>query len=125
MDVRVGLCGWTVSQSSYVRRFPVVEVQHTFYEPPDDAVLTRWRSQVPAGFEFTIKAWQVVTHESNSPTYRRLKQPLPVSARGQVGAFRTTPAVLAGWQRPPAEDEELESASDDELFDLIQREFGK
>src|SRR3712207_8850676 len=62
-SVRVGLCGWTVSQSSYVRRFPVVEVQHTFYDPPTDAVLTRWRTQVPTSFEFTIKAWQVVTHE--------------------------------------------------------------
>lgn len=99
MDVRVGLCGWTVSQAAYVRRFPVVEVQHTFYEPPADAVLTRWRTQVPSGFEFTMKAWQLVTHESNSPTYRRLKQPLPDNARGQVGAFRTTDPVLAGWQR--------------------------
>jgi uncharacterized protein YecE (DUF72 family) len=54
---------------------------------------------VPAGFEFTIKAWQVVTHESSSPTYRRLKQPLPDSARGQVGAFRTSAPVLQGWQR--------------------------
>ena len=61
-----------------------------------------WRAgvhQVPASFEFTIKAWQIVTHESNSPTYRRLKQPLPDGARGHVGAFRTTPPVLAGWQR--------------------------
>ena len=99
MDVRVGLCGWTVSQASYVRRFPLVEVQHTFYEPPSNAVLERWRARVPAGFEFTIKAWQVVTHESTSPTYRRLKQPLSNSARGQVGAFRATPTVLAGWQR--------------------------
>jgi uncharacterized protein YecE (DUF72 family) len=99
VDVRVGLCGWTVSQSSYVRRFPVVEVQHTFYDPPADAVLTRWRTQVPAGFEFTIKAWQVITHESGSPTYRRLKRPLPESARGQVGAFRTTPPVIEAWQR--------------------------
>jgi uncharacterized protein YecE (DUF72 family) len=99
VDVRVGLCGWTVSQAGYVRRFPLVEVQHTFYDPPADAVLARWRAQVPADFEFTIKAWQVVTHESGSPTYRRLKQPLPDSARGQVGAFRTTPPVLAGWQR--------------------------
>ena len=99
VDVRVGLCGWTVSQASYVRRFPVVEVQHTFYEPPADAVLARWRAQVPADFEFTIKAWQVVTHESNSPTYRRMKRPLPESAHGQVGAFRTTPEVLAGWER--------------------------
>src|SRR6478735_12134432 len=99
VDVRVGLCGWTVSQASYVRRFPVVEVQHTFYEPPAEAVLARWRAQVPADFEFTIKAWQVVTHESNSPTYRRMKRPLPESAHGQVGAFRTTPEVLAAWER--------------------------
>jgi uncharacterized protein YecE (DUF72 family) len=97
--VRVGLCGWTVSQASYVRRFPVLEVQHTFYEPPADAVLARWRTSVPTDFEFTIKAWQVVTHESSSPTYRRLKRPLPADARGQVGAFRTTPPVLAGWRR--------------------------
>ena len=99
VDVRVGLCGWTVSQAAYVRRFPVVEVQHTFYEPPADAVLARWRDQVPAGFEFTMKAWQLVTHPSSSPTYRRLRNPLPDEARGQVGAFRTTAAVLRGWQR--------------------------
>ncbi len=99
MTVRVGLCGWTISQATYVRRFSLVEVQHTFYEPPSNVVLERWRAQVPAGFEFTIKAWQVVTHESSSPTYRRLKQPLPDSARGQVDAFRTTPPVLEGWQR--------------------------
>ena len=98
-DVRVGLCGWTVSQTSYVRRFPVLEVQHTFYEPPSDAVLTRWRTQAPSSFEFIIKAWQVVTHDSTSPTYRRMKRPLPDSARGRVGSFRTTPEVLGGWQR--------------------------
>ena len=67
MDVRVGLCGWTVSQEWYVRRFPVVEVQHTFYDPPADSVLRRWRSQVPDDFEFTIKAWQIVTHEPTAP----------------------------------------------------------
>jgi len=99
VDVRVGLCGWTVSQASYVRRFPLVEVQHTFYEPPAEALLARWRAQVPPAFEFTMKAWQVVTHESSSPTYRRLRVPLPDDARGQVGGFRTTPAVLDGWRR--------------------------
>jgi uncharacterized protein YecE (DUF72 family) len=99
VDVRVGLCGWTIAQSSYARRFPVVEVQNTFYEPPSDAVLTRWRTQVPDDFEFTIKAWQLVTHESGSPTYRRMKRALPDDAHGQVGGFRTTPPVLEAWQR--------------------------
>ena len=83
--VRLGLCGWTMSMTTYVRTFPLVEVQHTFYEPPSDALLAKWRREVPTRFEFTIKAWQVITHESNSPTYRRLKRPLPDSARGEVG----------------------------------------
>ena len=98
-DVRVGLCGWTMSMTSYVRTFPLVEVQHTFYEPPNDALLAKWRREVPTRFEFTIKAWQLVTHESGSPTYRRMKKPLPAEHRGQVGSFRTTPPVLAAWDR--------------------------
>ena len=98
-EARVGLCGWTISMTRYVREFPLVEVQHTFYEPPPDALLAKWRAEVPTGFEFTMKAWQLITHESGSPTYRRLKTPLPDSARGQVGAFRLTEPVMAAWQR--------------------------
>jgi uncharacterized protein YecE (DUF72 family) len=85
--------------SSYVRRFPLLEVQHTFYEPPADALLGRWRADVPGDFEFTIKAWQVVTHESASPTYRKLKRPLPEDHKGRIGGFRTTSPVLAAWVR--------------------------
>ena len=99
MTVRVGLCGWTVGQAAYVQRFGLLEVQHTFYEPPDDALLARWRRAVPASFAFTLKAWQVVTHEYGSPTYRRLKRPLPAEHAGQVGGFRLTAPVLAAWQR--------------------------
>lgn len=96
---RVGLCGWTISRAAYLRTFPLLEVQHTFYEPPADALLRRWRSEVPNDFEFTIKAWQLVTHESGSPTYRRLKRGLPPEDHGQVGAFRSTPPVLRAWER--------------------------
>jgi uncharacterized protein YecE (DUF72 family) len=99
MDVRVGLCGWTVSMTSYVQRFPLVEVQHTFYDPPADVMLQRWRSAVPASFEFTMKAWQLVTHTGSSPTYRRLKTPLSEQERAEAGAFRSTPVVLRAWQR--------------------------
>src|ERR671929_9964 len=58
--------------ADYVREFRVVEVQQTFYEPPRDATLLRWRRQAPLRFEFTLKAWQLVTHEASSPTYLRL-----------------------------------------------------
>jgi uncharacterized protein YecE (DUF72 family) len=95
----LGLCGFTVGAAAYFREFPVVEVQQTFYEPPRDATLVRWRRMAPAGFEFTLKAWQLVTHEASSPTYRRLRRPLPAGDRPHVGSFRLTPVVLRAWER--------------------------
>ena len=97
--IRVGLCGWTIGLARYVREFPLVEVQQTFYDPPADQLLMKWRAAVPPGFEFTLKAWQLITHEASSPTYRRLKQPLPPEFRSEVGAFRHTEAVLNAWSR--------------------------
>ena len=84
---------------AYFEEFRVVEVQQTFYDPPRDATLVRWRRAAPAGFEFTLKAWQLVTHEASSPTYRRLRRPLPAADRAQAGAFRLSPVVLRAWER--------------------------
>jgi uncharacterized protein YecE (DUF72 family) len=98
-EVRVGLCGFTMAFADYVHEFPVVEVQQTFYQPPADATLLRWRRQAPPGFEFTLKAWQLITHEASSPTYRRLRRPLDADERRDCGSFRTTPVVLEAWTR--------------------------
>lgn len=98
-EVRFGLCGWTVNKRQYLETFPLLEVQQTFYEPPADALLRSWRRGVPPDFEFTMKAWQVVTHPASSPTYRRLKTPLPEEDRREVGGFRPTPVVLRAWER--------------------------
>ncbi len=98
-DVRVGLCGFTIAFEDYIGEYGLVEVQQTFYEPPREGTMRRWRALSPAGFEFTLKAWQLITHEAASPTYRRLRTPLSEADRAQVGAFRTTPIVLRAWQR--------------------------
>ncbi len=98
-DLRIGLCGFTMAFADYVREFRVVEVQQTFYEPPRDATLLRWRRQAPPGFEFTLKAWQLITHEASSPTYRRLRRPLTPGERRECGSLRTTPVVLEAWGR--------------------------
>src|SRR5215216_4342432 len=50
--VNIGTCGFGVAQAEYARSFSCVEVQHTFYEPPRLTTLNRWRSQMPADFEF-------------------------------------------------------------------------
>ena len=95
-ELRVGLCGFTIALADYPRRFPVVEVQQTFYEPPADATLAKWRANAPA-LEYTMKVWQLVTHAATSPTYRRAKDPLHRS--GECGGFRDSALVMHGWRR--------------------------
>jgi uncharacterized protein YecE (DUF72 family) len=86
-----------MAMDDYSLSFPVVEIQHTFYEPPRDDVMRRWLASTPASLEYTMKVWQLVTHAAGSPTYRRLKKPLPAGA--EPGFFRDSPAVWDGWQR--------------------------
>ncbi|HWL74635.1 MAG TPA: DUF72 domain-containing protein [Burkholderiaceae bacterium] len=98
-QIKVGLCGFTVGMAQYARHFPVVEVQQTFYQPPEDETLRRWRANAPPDFEFTLKAWQLITHTSTSSTYRRMRRPLTAHERDGLGAFRNTPIVDEGWHR--------------------------
>jgi uncharacterized protein YecE (DUF72 family) len=94
----IGCCGWPEGRAAYYRHFPVVELQTTFYQPPSVELARKWRAEAPAGFVFTLKAWQLITHEASSPTYRRLKQPVPEAERKAYGAFRPTPQVRAAWE---------------------------
>lgn len=93
------MCGFTVGRAAYYKEFPVVEVQQTFYDPPARETLTRWRIEAPAGFEFTMKAWQVITHLGTSQTYRRLKLPFSEKQKQEAGAFRATDTVFRAWER--------------------------
>ena len=62
MDVKVGCCGFSVSMKKYFEKLKLVEVQKTFYEPPKIETAKKWKNSAPEGFEFTLKAWQVITH---------------------------------------------------------------
>lgn len=97
MRVRIGLCGFTMAMEDYRLHFPVVEVQNTFYEPPRDFIMQRWRAVTGPDLEYTLKVWQLVTHPANSPTYRRMTRPLAADAA--PGFFRDSAAVAEGWQR--------------------------
>jgi len=97
VNVRVGLCGFTMSMQVYARYFPVVEVQSTFYEPPQDATMRKWLANAGPNLEYTMKVWQLVTHPASSPTYRRMKRKL--DEHDQPGFFRDSPGVQEGWRR--------------------------
>jgi uncharacterized protein YecE (DUF72 family) len=88
-----------MAMEDYALYFPVVEVQQTFYDPPSDATMKRWVEATPRGFEFTMKAWQLITHEAKSPTYRRLRRPLDETERASCGAFRDSAIVRAAFAR--------------------------
>ena len=97
VDARIGLCGFTMAIADYPLYFPVVEIQHTFYEPPRNEVMSRWLAQTPPSLEYTMKVWQLVTHAANSPTYRKMKSVLKAGA--EPGWFRDSAAVQEGWRR--------------------------
>lgn len=96
--VKVGTCGFSRPKTEYAQSLPCVEIQQTFYQPPRLATLENWRRQVPPDFEFTLKAWQLITHEARSPTYKRLKKDLSDEERQQAGSFKPTEVVQQAWQ---------------------------
>lgn len=97
MSIRVGCCGFPVGRSTYYARFCLVEVQQTFYRPPRLETARRWRQEAPADFEFTLKAWQLITHEPRSSTYRKAGLQIRADSAGRYGFFRPTEEVCAAW----------------------------
>jgi uncharacterized protein YecE (DUF72 family) len=49
--------------SWYSDRFPVVEVDSTFYRVPTRRMVQGWRNHTPSGFRFALKVPQVITHK--------------------------------------------------------------
>ena len=95
--LHIGCCGFRSSRADYWDALDSVEVQHTFYQPPQIPTLARWREEAPSGFEFTVKAWQLITHTSSSPTQRRLKRQLTEEEKEGAGSFRPSEIVREAW----------------------------
>jgi uncharacterized protein YecE (DUF72 family) len=96
-SIKIGCCGFRLPRADYMREFTTVEVQQTFYQPPQISTLKRWREEAPPAFEFTMKAWQLITHKARSPTYKRLKRTLSDAERESCGAFRATKMIKEAW----------------------------
>jgi uncharacterized protein YecE (DUF72 family) len=47
----------------YADRFPIVEVDSTFYRTPTPRMVRTWRDRTPDDFRFTLKVPRVITHE--------------------------------------------------------------
>jgi uncharacterized protein YecE (DUF72 family) len=98
MKIHIGCCGFRKARAEYYRHFEIVEIQETFYQLPQLRTAQHWREEAPEGFEFTLKAWQLITHHPSSPTYRRLKMEIPEENRDNYGFFRPTMEVFQAWE---------------------------
>lgn len=74
----VGIAGSAMQPT----QLPLVEIQDTFDEIPPIEDAARWRR---SRRNFSIVAWQVITHPRSSPSYRKLRSPIPEHAA--VGLF--------------------------------------
>ena len=97
--ILIGCCGWPEAKAHYFSHFSTVELQTTFYEPPTLALASKWRNLAPPSFRFCIKAWQLITHQTSSPTYRRLKSKPSREEHELLGSFRPTEQVWLAWER--------------------------
>ena len=68
---------------SYADRFPIVEVDSTFYRVPTPRMVRGWRDRTPEDFRFVLKVPRVITHE------KRL-----IDCREEVEGFTSSVAPL-------------------------------
>ncbi|MGQ9679538.1 MAG: DUF72 domain-containing protein [Candidatus Bathyarchaeia archaeon] len=98
MSRKVGCCGTSgLSLKVFSERFCLVEVQSTFYRLPRIETAERWRGSVPEDFEFTLKAFQAITHPKSSPTWRKSGIRTPVS--DEVGHMVLSRFTRDSWSK--------------------------
>ncbi len=95
----IGCCGFCVSRSRYYKLFNAVELQETFYDPPDIDKLKRYRSEAPQHFTFTLKAWQAITHPLDSSTWRRARFIPDKGLANRYGFLKPTKEVFEAWEK--------------------------
>ena len=83
----------------YASRFPMVEVDSTYYSPPAEQTVSLWAQRTPADFLFNIKAFSLLTgHPTKvSALYKDLR---PETEKRNVYPNDLEPAVIDQvWER--------------------------
>ncbi len=93
----IGVCGFPKKRELIFKNLDGVELQETFYRLIKEDKIIRLKNGAPPGFIFTMKANQIITHCSTSPTYRR--STLPENFRKEnLGFFKPTEEVRLAYQ---------------------------
>jgi uncharacterized protein YecE (DUF72 family) len=121
--VLVGTCSWTDKTLTgetdwyprrtmtaadrlrfYTSRFPLVEVDSTYYAPPSRQQAALWAERSPRGFRFNIKAYSLLTGHPTRPNslWPDLREQLRPEAQGKKNLYSThlePDALEEAWRR--------------------------
>jgi len=106
---KVGCCGFPEGKKAYYQQFKLAEIQQTFYRPPSVEIVKKWGEEAPQDFEFSLKAWQFITHPASSPTYRKAGLRIPAAKENDYGFFKPGEEVFVAWAKTRSVAEALES----------------
>lgn len=86
-DIKIGTCSWTDPTLTktdafypnekmtaedrlgfYAENFPIVEVDSTYYAPPNEKTAGLWVERTPGDFTFDIKAFRLLTQHPTPPS---------------------------------------------------------
>ncbi len=121
--VMVGACSWaarTLTQESnwypkrtmkaaerlayYASRFPLVEVESTYWFPPTPDVARQWVERTPDGFTMDVRAWSLFTGQPTLPPslWPDLQNDVRPEARDNANlyiAHLSPDAITESWTR--------------------------
>lgn len=101
MKTLIGCCGFCMAKSKYYQQFETVEIQKTFYQLIDEKLAEKWRKEAPEDFEFTVKAFQGITHTLKSPTWKKcsLDKEYLSKIKDGIGYLRPVKYVFEFWDK--------------------------
>ena len=88
----------------YASRFPLTEIDSTYYAPPAEPQTRLWAERTPEGFRFDVKAYSLLTGHPTRPRtlWADLRDELPreVAEKRNVYAHHLEPAAMdEAWRR--------------------------
>lgn len=95
---KAGCGGFPVSRPRYFTELEAVEITSSSYNPPKLATAQKWREEAPAGFEYSLCAWQLITHPATHIAFDKLSREIPERRRAFCGHFKDTPEVSEAWE---------------------------
>jgi uncharacterized protein YecE (DUF72 family) len=144
LNIHIGTSGWSYPKGEgtwnghfyprgkineleyYSQFFDTVEINSTFYRPPNPGYAYNWAKRVPEGFLFTVKLWQKFTHPK---MYESATGEVAVISPDDVDTFRRGIEPLAKYgklgamlaQFPPSFKNEPVNK---QLLSAVVRTFG-